>query len=141
MKKTVFLSIILVLAIGLVTVSIATGNPATRYTFMITDLEQGVGGGGALFADGSASGHAVVSVSLPDGQVIAHLYPESWSEVVPGEYVDICFEVNQTKGPLIFPPYFCLSTALVLAPVSGKPVLITNPHGGADTLIKVTPTG
>jgi hypothetical protein len=140
MKKLITLCIMLASAVALVTaVSVEANNPSVSYTFMLTDLEQGAGGGGSLFADGSAGGHLVVSVL--NGQVIAHFYPESWSEVVPGESVDICFNTHQTKGPVIFPPYFCTSDLGIYVPVSGMPVLITNPHGGVNTLIKVTPTG
>lgn len=140
MKKNIALSIVLVMVVFL-TAAVATAatNSPVQYTFTLTDLEQGVGGGGPLFADGSAGGHAVVSVL--NGQVIAHLYPESWSEIVPGESIDICFNVIQPKGPPIFPPYFCTSTTGIDLPVSGTPVVITNPHGGADLLIRVTPAG
>jgi len=140
MKRIVAFSIVLVMVAFLTAaVALAKADSPVQYTFTLTDLEQGVGGGGPLFADGSAGGHAVVSVL--NGQVIAHLYAASWSEIVPGESVDICFNVVQTKGPPTFPPYFCTSSIGIILPVSGTPVVITNPHGGADTLIRVTPAG
>lgn len=138
MKKIIALSITLVMVVFL-TVALAEASPPVQYTFTLTDLEQGVSGGGPLFADGSAGGHAVVSVL--NGQVLAHLYADSWSEIVPGESLDICFIVVQTKGPPSFPPYFCSSSTGVILPVSGTPVVITNPHGGADLLVRVTPAG
>jgi len=140
MKKIITFSIVLVMVVFLTTaVAFAEADSPVQYTFTLTDLEQGTGGGGPLFADGSAGGHAVVSVL--NGQVIAHLYADSWSEIVPGESIDICFNVVQPKGPASFPPYFCTSSAGVTLPVSGTPVVITNPHGGADLLIRVTPAG
>jgi len=140
MKKIIGLSIVLVMVVLLTaSVTFAEANSTVQYTFTLTDLEQGIGGGGPLFADGSAGGHAAVSVL--DGQVIAHLYPDSWSDIVPGESIDICFNVVQPKGPTSFPSYFCTSSTGIILPVSGTPVVITNPHGGADLLIRVTPAG
>lgn len=140
MKKIIALSIVLVMVIFLTAaVAPAGANSHVQYTFTLTDLEQGVGGGGPLFADGSAGGHVVVSVL--NGQVIAHLYAASWYEIVTDESIDICFNVVQTKGPPTFPPYFCTSSAGINLPVSGTPVIITNPHGGANLLVRITPAG
>jgi hypothetical protein len=141
MKKVVAFSTVLVLVVFLaVAVASAGGNSPVQYSFTLTDLEQGAGGGGPLFADGSAGGHILVSAL--DGQVIGHFHPVSWSEIVPGESIDLCIAVEQAKGPPgFFPTYFCTSWLGVVLPVSGLPVVITNPQGGADLLLRVTPTG
>lgn len=141
MKRIFALSTLLFIAIFLTAaVASAGANSPVQYTFTLTDLEQGAGGGGPLFADGSAGGHILVSAL--NGQVIGHFHPVSWSEVVPGESIDLCIAVEQTKGPPdFFPPYFCTSWLGVILPVSGSPVVITNPRGGSDLLLRVTPAG
>ncbi len=136
MKKLIVLCIMFVFIVALVPALSAEGNSPV-YTFTLTDLGQGAWGGGPLFADGSAGGHVFISVL--NGQVQAHLDAVSWSEIVPGESIDICFNVDQTKGPTIFPPYFCTSSLGIVLPVSGTPVVIANPRGDTDLLIRVTP--
>jgi hypothetical protein len=141
MKKVVAFSTVLVLVVFLaVAVASAEGNSPVQYSFTLTDLEQGAGGGGPLFADGSAGGHIVVSAR--DGQVIGRFNPVSWSEIVPGESIDLCIAVDQIKGPPgFFPTYFCTSWVGIAIPISGTPVVITNPMGGSDLLLRVTPAG
>ncbi len=135
MRKLVALLMVLVLAAAGTTAALAGGNSPVQYTFTLADLGQGGHGGGPLYADGSADGHVTIS----GGQVIVHFHPTSWSWVVPGESVDICFDVHQIKGPPSFPPTFCLSEAGFALPVSGTPVIITNPFSGVELLVRVTP--
>lgn len=139
MKKNVNLMIMLLLAVAVMLVSPAEASSPVEYTFMWTDLGPGAGGGGPLFADGTAGGN--VHVADNNGRVIAHFRPESWSEVVPGSSVDICFDVHQLKGPPIFPAHFCFSDLGITIPVSGTPVLVPNPVNGEHSLTKATPTG
>jgi hypothetical protein len=141
MKKTVVVFSVLVVAAFLTAaVASAGANSPVQYSFTLTDLEQGAGGGGPLLTDGSAGGHIVVSAL--NGQVIASFDPVSWSYIVPGESIDLCIAVDQLKGPPgFFPTYFCTSWIGVVVPVSGTPVVITNPMGGADLLLRVTPAG
>lgn len=140
MKKLIAVSIVMVLAIFLAAVASAGANSPVEYTFTLTDLEQGAGGGGPLFADGGAGGHMVVSAL--NGQVIAHFYPDSWTDIVPGESIDLCFAINQIKGPPnFFPSYVCTTWLGIVVPVSGTPVVITNPQGGSDLMLRVTPAG
>lgn len=136
MRKLVVLLMVLVLATTVTTVALAGGNSPVQYTFAFTDLGQGAHGGGRLYADGSADGH--LALSAMDGLVIAHIYATSWSEVVPGETIDICFDVHQIKGPPILPPSLCFSEAGIVVPVTGTPVVISNPFAD-EALIRVTP--
>jgi hypothetical protein len=139
MNKMMKLLVLVLFALTFMMVSSAEANSPVEYTFMWTDLGPGAAGGGTLYADGTAGGHMVVSDN--NGQVVAHFHPVSWSEIVPGESVDICFDIHQIKGPPIFPPGFCVSDFGISVPVSGTPVLITNPVDGTDTLLKANPTG
>lgn len=139
MVKTLKMLVVLLFAAVLMIVSSAEADSPVEYTFMWTDLGPGAAGGGPLYSDGTAGGHMVVSANR--GQVVAHFHPESWTEVVPGVSVDICFNVHQIKGPPMFPPSFCISDFGIAVPASGMPVLITNPVDGTDTKLKVNPTG
>lgn len=139
MKTIVAISLVVLACLALATGAAADHNRAVSATFTLTDLGQGAGGGGTLFSDGSANGRVVVSAL--NGQVVAHLYPTSWSEVVPGETVDVCFHIEQKKGPPIFPPSLCLSELGIELPLSGSPVIIPNPRSDTDLLIRATATG
>jgi hypothetical protein len=137
MRKFVLVLTVLVLAAVMTTVALAGGNSPVQYTFTFTDLGQpGAHGGGPLYADGSAN--VRMTLSAMDGQAIFQLQATSWSEVVPGESVDICFDVYQIKGPPLLPPSFCFSDFGIVLPVSGTPVLISNPFAD-EALIRVTP--
>jgi hypothetical protein len=137
MRKLVPAFMGLVLAAAMTTVVFAGGNSPVLYTFTFTDLGQpGTHGGGHLYADGSADGR--MTLSAMDGQAIIQFQATSWSEVVPGEAIDICFDVYQIKGPPIFPQTFCFSDAGILLPVSGTPIRFTNPFAD-DAVIRVTP--
>ena len=137
MRKLFILFVVLVLAVSLTSVAFAGEHSKVEYTWTITDLGQGVWGGGPLYADGSAGGY--MSVSLADGQLIFQLDPVSWSEVDGGAAVDICFTVEEIKGSSGFPPSLCLSDVGVVLPISGTPVIISDPEAGMNTLIRVTP--
>ena len=105
MRKFVPALMVLVLAGAMTTVAFAGGNSPVQYTFTFTDLGQpGAHGGGPLYADGSADGR--MTLSAMDGQVITQFQATSWSQVVLGEAIDICFDVYQIKGPSLFPPTF-----------------------------------
>ena len=136
MRKFVLLITVLVLAAATTTVVLAGDKSPVQYTFTFTDLGQGGHGAGPLYADGSANGH--MAFSAMDGQVIVHLHATSWSWVVPGETIDICFDVHQIKGPPLLPPSICFSDAGIILPVSGTPVLISNPFAD-QALVRVTP--
>src|SRR5215208_6560082 len=126
MRKLSLLIMVLALAVATTTVALAGGNSPVLYTFTFTDLGQpGTHGGGPLYADGSADGR--MTLSAMDGQAIIQFQATSWSEVVPGGALDICFDVYQIKGPPIFPPTFCFSDAGIVLPVSGTPIRISNP--------------
>jgi len=135
MRKLVALLMVLVLAAATTTAALAGGNAPVQYTFTFTDLGQGGHGGGRLYADGSADGR--ITLSAEDGQLIVQIHATSWSWVVPGESVDICFDVQVIKGPP-FPPSLCFSDAGIALPVSGTPVVIPNPVGD-QALVRVTP--
>ncbi|UCC52864.1 MAG: hypothetical protein JSV68_02640 [Anaerolineaceae bacterium] len=144
MRKTIFL-LVLVLATFSVSVVVAGGNPKVAYTWTVNDLGQGVWGGGPLFDDGTAGGN--FPLSFYNGQAIAHFHPVSWHEVVPGESVDICFEVRVIKGD--FPEEerepFCFTDVLGPLEVNGPGApLILSPHPDPEIphplLIRVTPT-
>ena len=137
MRKFVPALMVLILAFAMTTVASAGGNSSVQYTFTFTDLGQpGAHGGGPLYADGSADGG--MTLSAMDGQEIIHFQATSWSEVIPGEAIDICFNVYQIKGPPIFPPTFCFSNAGIVLPVSGTPIRISNPFAD-EAVIRVTP--
>jgi hypothetical protein len=137
MRKLSLLIMVLALAVATTTPALAGGNSPVQYTFTFTDLGQpGAHGGGPLYADGSAN--VLMTLSDMDGQAIFRLQATSWSEVVPGESVDICFDVYQIKGPPLLPPSFCFSDIGIILPVSGTPIVISNPFAG-EILVRVTP--
>ena len=137
MRKLVALFMVLVLTASWTTTAFSGGNSPVQYTFTFTDLGQpGAHGGGPLYADGSAGGN--MTLSALDGQVIVQLEVTRWSEVVPGELVDICFDVHQIKGPPLLPPSFCFSQFGLALPVNGTPIVISNPFADL-ALIRVTP--
>jgi hypothetical protein len=131
-KLMVLIGVVLLAAISLTSVASASGNVVA--TFTIADLGQGAWGGGSLFADGTASGH--IPFSFLDGQVIFHLHPTSWSWVVPGTVIEICFDTHVIKNMvgLPIPPSFCATL-----PVTGTPVLVDfNGGGNPDQVLRVT---
>ncbi len=140
MRKTIFL-LVLVLAMFSFSVVAARGNPKVAYTWTVNDLGQGVWGGGPLFEDGSTGGN--FPLSFYNGQAIAHFHPVEWYEVVPGESIDICFEVRVIKGDFPDDP-FCFTDVLGPLPVNGpgQPWIIS-PHPDPEIphplLIRVTP--
>lgn len=136
MRKLVALLMVLVLAAATTTLALADGNAPAQYTFTFTDLGQGGHGGGRLYADGSAEGR--ITLSAEDGQLIVQIHATSWSWVVPGESVDICFDAQVIKGSQPFPPSVCFSDVGIALPVSGTPVVISNPLGD-QALVRVTP--
>jgi len=137
MRKFVPALMVLVLAAAMTTVAFAGGNSPVQYTFTFTDLGQpGAHGGGPLYPDGSAN--VDMTLSAMDGQAIFQLQATSWSEVIPGEAIDICFDVYQIKGPPLLPPSFCFSDFGIVLPVSGTPVVISNPFAD-EALVRVTP--
>ena len=137
MRKLSLLIIVLALAAATTTGALAGGNSQVHYTFTFTDLGQpGAHGGGPLYADGSAN--VRMTLSAMDGQAIFQLQVTSWSEVVPGESVDICVDVYHIKGPPLLPPSFCFSDFGIVLPVSRTPVVISNPFAD-EALVRVTP--
>jgi len=137
MRKLSLLIIVLAMAAVTTTVAFAGDNSPVQYTFTFTDLGQpGAHGGGPLYADGSANAH--MTLSAMDGQAIFRLQVTSWSEIVLGESVDICFDVYQIKGPPLLPPSFCFSDFGIILPVSGTPVVILNPFAD-EAVARVTP--
>ena len=140
-KKTLIFLIMLVVVALPASVAFADEDPKVVYTWTVNDLGQGVWGGGPLFEDGTAGGNFPISIG--NGQYIAHFYPKSWYEVVPGESVDICFEVHQIKGDLGLPPEFCFTDVLPYPlPVNGTAEIVPHPDPEMpnDLLIRVTPT-
>jgi hypothetical protein len=142
MRKIIVLFGVLVLAALMTTGAIADGNSNVAYTWTLADLGQGIWGGGPLFADGSTGGN--LPFSAENGQLIFHLHPTSWSYVVPGESVDICFTLHEIKGSLGFPPSFCLTEVFSPAGIpvtgTGMPLIIPNPDvPDLNLLIRVTP--
>jgi hypothetical protein len=138
MRRMLVFMMVLLATVLLATAASADGNSKVVYTWTVSDLGQGGWGGGPLYADGSTGGN--FAFSLDDGQEIFHLHPTSWSEVVPGEVVDICFTLHQIKGPQMAPSSFCLSDMGIVLPVTGTPIIIPNPDlPDTQTLIRVTP--
>lgn len=143
LKKTFVFLTMLVLAALLASVAFANGHPKVVYTWTVNDLGQGVWGGGPLFDDGSTGGN--FPLSFYNGQAIAHFYPVSWYEVMPGKSIDICFRVREIKGDLGLPREFCFTDVL------GRPLPITGtgepiiwwPHPDPEIphplLVRVTP--
>ncbi len=139
-KKTLVFLTMLVLAALPASAAFADGSPKVVYTWTVNDLGQGVWGGGPLFEDGKAGGN--FPLSFYNGQVIAHFYPISWHEVVPGESVDICFRVREIKGSSGSPDEFCFTDVLgAPLPVTGTPIIIPHPDPEIPhpLLIRVTP--
>ena len=141
LKKTLVFLSMLVLAALLASAALAKGNREVVYTWTVNDLGQGVWGGGPLFNDGSTGGN--FPLSFYNGQAVAHFHPVSWSEVVPGESIDICFEVRVIKGDLPDDP-FCFTDVLGPLEVNGPGApLILSPHPDPEIphplLIRVTP--
>ena len=49
-----------------------------------------------------------IIASTPNGQLVLHVTPVSWSWLVPGYVVEFCQEVRIVKEPpLPLPPVFC----------------------------------
>ena len=137
MRKAFALLGALLLAASITPVVNAAGNPKVVYTFTYTDEGQGVWGGGSLFADGSVGGN--VPFSADNGQTVYQLQPTSWSEPISG-YVDLCLTVREMKGSSGFPPSFCLSDLGLLLPVTGTPIVVSDPFEPTEQLlIRVTP--
>ena len=137
MRRVLALLGALVLAASMTQAAYATGNPKVVYTFTYTDEGQGVWGGGSLFTDGSAGGN--VPFSADNGQTVYQMQPTSWSEPVPG-LVDVCLAVREMKGSSGFPPSFCLSDLGLLLPVTGTPIVVSDPFEPTEQLlIRVTP--
>jgi hypothetical protein len=141
LKKTLVFLTMLVLAALLASAALAKGNREVVYTWTVNDLGQGVWGGGPLFDDGSTGGN--FPLSFYNGQAIAHFHPVSWNEVVPGESIDICFEVRVIKGDFPDDP-FCFTDVLGPLEVNGPGApLILSPHPDPEIphplLIRVTP--
>ncbi|MCI0556015.1 MAG: hypothetical protein L0287_34160 [Anaerolineae bacterium] len=131
-KLIVLVGVALLAAFFLTSVVSASGNVVA--TFTIADLGQGAWGGGSLFADGTANGH--IPFSFLDGQVIFHLHPASWSWIVPGAVIEICFDTHMIKNTmgLPIPPSFCATL-----PVTGTPVLVDfDSDGNPDQVLRVT---
>ncbi len=124
---------------ALILVLLATGAASAGrrvvYTWTVADLGQGVWGGGPLFAGGSAGGN--VAFSAENGQVIYHLSVTEWSELSPG-LLDLCFALREIKGDSGFDPEFCLSDFEEGLPVTGTPIILTNPDG-SRILLRATP--
>ncbi len=138
MRKIIVLIGVLLLVALMTTVASAGDDSNVAYTWTVTELGQGFWGGGPLFADGSTGGN--LAVSGRNGEVIFHLHPTSWTEVVPGEAVDICFTLHEIKGDSGLPPAFCGSAFGLVLPVTGTPVMIPNPISpDVRLLIRVTP--
>jgi hypothetical protein len=142
MMKRTFLLLVLVLSALSASVASADGNANVVYTWTVNDLGQGVWGGGPLFDDGSAGGN--FPLSFYNGQLIAHFQPVSWYEVVPGEFVDICFRVREIKGSMAPPYEFCFTDVFGgPLPVTGAGTPLIIPHPDPDIphplLIRVTP--
>lgn len=138
MRKMLVLIGVLLLVALMTTVASAGGNSKVAYTWTVADLGQGIWGGGPLFADGATGGN--FAFSAENGQLIFHLHPTSWSEVVPGEAVDICFALHEIKGSSGLPPSFCFTDIGIVLPVTGTPIIIPNPDvPDLQLLIRVTP--
>lgn len=125
MKKKLLILIALVALVSAITASTAAaaggGHNKVVGTASIAwlgpaDYLQSSQGGAALFADGTMKGNIVASA--PNGQIVLHVTPVSWSYVIPGILIEFCQEVRIIKGPpLPLPPVFC-----DLVPVTGGPV-------------------
>ena len=138
MKKKLMVLIGVALLAAFLLTSVAFAGSEVAYTFTVAALGQGVWGGGPLFADGTAAGH--VAFSAEDGQVIYHVHATSWSEIVPGVLLDLCFEVHEIKGSSGFPPSFCGSDFGMLLPVTGTPLLMDlDGDGNPDFILRATP--
>ena len=142
MMRKIFLLIALALTALSASIVSADGNSNVVYTWTVNDLGQGVWGGGPLFDNGTAGGN--FPLSFFDGQVIAHFIPVSWYEVVPGESVNICFEVREIKGSSGVPSEFCIADVLGPLPVTGpgQPLIISShpdPEIPHPLLVRVTP--
>jgi hypothetical protein len=143
MRKTFIFLTILVLAALSSSVAFADGNPHVVYTWTVSDLGQGVWGGGPLFDDGTAGGN--FPLSFFNGQAIALFRPKSWEEDASGESVNICFRVHVIKGSLGFPPdesEFCFTDVLGgPLQITGTPIIIPHPDPEIphNLLIRVTP--
>ena len=140
MRKTLVLFTLLVLAALPTSVAFADGEPNVVYTWTVSDLGQGVWGGGPLFDDGTTGGN--LPISFFNGQLIGQFHPISWHEVVPGKSVDICFRAREIKGSLEPPYEFCFTDVLGgPLPVTGTPIIIPHPDPDIphNLLIRVTP--
>ena len=138
MRNIIVLIGVLLLVALMTTVASAEDDSNVAYTWTVTELGQGIWGGGPLFADGSTGGNLPVSGN--NGEVVFHLHPTSWYEIVPEEVVDICFTLHEIKGDTGLPPTFCGSEFGLALPVTGTSVMIPNPISpDVRLLIRVTP--
>ncbi len=131
--------------VGLLVVSaiaspVGASGSRVVFTRAVEDLGQGGWGGGPLFADGTAAGHA--ATSLANGAVFVNLVPTGWLPLpstpagAPG--VDICFNQFVLKGPPTPVGPFCISglTGGFGLPITGTLVIST--VDGESTLFRVT---
>jgi hypothetical protein len=127
-------SVALASALGLATMTLGAfaSTPTVVATVSVADHGQGGWGGGSLFSDGTASGGTGFSVA--NGAIVAVGTLASWTGTPTlGGFVTVCFDIRQLK-PAATTFMFCPTL-----PVTGTPIVVTDPEGG-QTTIRVTPT-
>lgn len=117
MKKTFMLvALVALLALSIVPAASAAGNGNVVGTFTLADLGQGLWGGGALFADGSAGGN--IPFSALNGQLVFNIQPVNWFWLVPNQVVALCFNVVPIKGTPFATGYSCAGLLVTGGPVN-----------------------
>ncbi len=144
MKRAIVLGLSVTLALAILALGAMpaqAGGKKVVYTFSVASLGEPVagfpsGGGGPLFADGTAGGQ--FGVSIGNGEIIQIGKVTSWAPVgvLPDGTVviGVCIEVHTIKGDV---PDFSFCGEGV---VTGTPVFIDfNGDGSPDAILRITP--
>lgn len=93
------------------------GGRGVAATIHGIDLGQGEGGGGPLYADGTANGSFAISVY--DGALVVTIHLDAWF-YSDADHIVACGDLTIVKNDLglNLPPYLCTTPV----PVSGYPV-------------------
>src|SRR6266568_1502517 len=141
MKTLKTVSILFLLPLALLAFGVAPAHAAgSRVAFIVRVNGQGIGGGFALFSDGTAAGNFALSAF--NGALILQFHPETWTSapesIVPGQPgVSICGEIQAIRGE----PPASITPCSPPIPIGATPLpLDLNGDGTPDITIHVTIT-
>ena len=128
MKTLKTVSILFLLPLAFLAFGVAPAHAAgSRVAFIVHVNGQGIGGGFALFSDGTAAGN--VALSAFNGALILQFHPETWTPSM------VCGEIQAIRG--VAPP--SITPCDPLFPIGTTPVpLDLNGDGTPDITILIT---